>query len=250
MTESERTYYGTDDPEERRILMREERRPGVFHPSINPCISRALSGRHILLIGSTGSGKTYAAGYMTKFMDAFLFVNTQAELSVTKMCQIRLEDPSELGDALENGYRKIEFIPSMDRESAQDEVEVLREQLFEIGSVIKEQANALELPFWFNFFLDEAQVYSPKHAHKNAEIFWTQGRGFGIKSIAITRSPTELSSEVINNCEYELIFQLGMYSYPYYKTYHIPIEEEKEWLARKHHFLLWDKTNITRCYPI
>ena len=218
--------------------------------TIHPCIARALSGRHILIIGSTGGGKTYAASYMLDYLDAFIFINTQRELEVTQKCQVSLDDPSELQEAMENGYRGIEYIPSMDRDTAKEEVQVLREQIFEIGEAIKEKAQVLELPFWVTVFLDETQVYTPKHAHKDAEIFFTQGRGFGIKTVAISRAPQEISSEVINNCEYELIFQLGMYSEPYYKQFRIPIEENREWLAKTHHFLLWDKINMTRCLPV
>lgn len=217
---------------------------------MNPCINRALSGKHVLLIGSTGSRKTYAASYMAQFLDSFVFINTQRELSVTNMCDVSLDDPSELQDALEEGYRKIEYIPSMSRDEARDEVQVLREQVFELGEVIKEEAHVLELPMWVTVFLDEAQVYAPLHTHLDGEIFWTQGRGMGIRGIAISRQPQEVSKEIVNNCEYELIFELGHYATPYFKTFKIPIEEHEDWLARKHHFLLYDKHTITECLPV
>lgn len=219
-------------------------------PDINPCINRAMSGRHILLIGSTGSGKTYAASYMMKFMDAAVFVNTQEELSVSQACQVSLDDPSEIQDALEEGWRKIEYVPSMDRDAAQAEVETLREGLFEIGSIMKAQAQVMELPMWITVFLDEAQLYAPIHTHRDAENFWTRGRGYGIKGVAISRQPQELSKEIVNNVEYELIFLLGHYAEPYFKTFKIPIEEHRAWIAQKHHFLLYDKQTITECLPI
>jgi hypothetical protein len=188
--------------------------PGM-KKAIHPCIGRALSGRHILIIGSTGSGKTYAASYMLDYLDAFVFVNTQRELSVSQKCQVSLDDPSELQEAMEEGYRGIEFIPSMDKDEAREEVQVLREQIFEIGEVMKEKAQVLELPMWITVFLDETQVYAPIMTHKDGEIFWNQGRGFGIRGVAISRQPQELSKDVVNNCEFELIFQLGHYAMPY-----------------------------------
>ena len=239
--------------EEENWRMRKMESKRLSHHSIqtiNPCINRALSGKHVLLIGSTGSGKTYAASYMAQFLDSFVFVNTQRELSVTNMCQVSLDDPSELQEAFEEGYRMIEYVPSMSRDEARDEIQTLREQIFEIGEVIKEEAHVLELPMWITVFLDEAQVYAPLHTHLDGEIFWTQGRGMGIRGIAISRQPQELSKEIVNNVEYELIFELGHYAFPYFKTFKIPVEEHEAWLARKHHFLLYDKHEILQCEPI
>ena len=219
-------------------------------PDIHPCIAQALSGRHILIIGTTGSGKTYAAAYMLDFLDAFVFVNTQRELEVTQKCQVSLDDPSELQEAMEEGYRGIEFVPSMDKDVAREEVQVLREQIFEIGETMKEKAHVLELPTWITVFLDEAQVYAPLMTHKDGEIFWNQGRGFGIRGVAISRQPQEISKDIVNNVEYELIFRLGHYALPYFTRFKIPIEQYQEWTDKTHHFLLYDKISLTRCLPI
>lgn len=223
--------------------------PGM-KPDLHPCISRALSGRHILFIGATGSGKTYAASYMAKYLDAFVFVNTQEEREVSLVCDVSLDDPSEIQEALEEGYRKIEFIPSMDKDDARDEVQVIREGLFEIGSEMKAQSNELEIPFWISVFLDEAQVYSPLMTHKDAENFFTRGRGYGIRGIALSRQPQELSKEIVNNVEFQLIFRCGDYAMPYFQRFKIPIEQHKEWIKRDHHFLLYTRDEFTRCTPV
>jgi DNA helicase HerA-like ATPase len=217
---------------------------------MNPCIAKALTGRHILLIGSTGSGKTYAASNIAEHLDCFVFINTQEEKSATDICQVELEDPSEIGDALEEGYRAIEFTPSFDKKIARAELQILREELFNIGSVMKAQANVLELPMWITVFVDETQVYAPLHTQLDAENFWTRGRGYGIRGVAISRQPQELSKEIVNNCEFELIFQLGHYALPYFKAFKIPIAEHEAWLDKEHHFLLYDKKTITECKPI
>jgi hypothetical protein len=256
MRESEATYYGVEDEGEKRLIMNEERSPASEHrlktgtSGMHPCISRALSGRHIFLMGSTGSGKTYAASYMAQFMDAFIFINTQQELSASRQCQIQLDDPEDLQEALEDGYRGIEYVPSFDRDEAREEVQVIREQLFEIGSEMKEQNPVLELPMWINVFLDEAQVYAPIMTHKDAEIIWTQGRGFGIRGIALSRQPQELSKEIVNNVEFELIFRLGDYAYPYFTRFKIPIEEHQAWIDKEYHFLLYDKRQLYECNPV
>ena len=250
------TYYGVEGAEEERLLMQAERSPASEHRlktgrgGMHPCISRALSGRHIFLMGTTGSGKTYAASYMARFMDAFIFINTQQELSASQQCQVQIEDPEDLQEALEDGYRGVEFVPSFDRDEAREEVQVIREQLFEIGSEMKEQNPVLELPMWINVFLDEAQVYAPIMTHKDAEIIWTQGRGFGIRGIAISRQPQELSKEIVNNVEFELIFRLGDYALPYFTRFKIPIEEHQAWTDKEYHFLLYDKRQLYRCLPI
>ena len=217
---------------------------------MNPCINRALSGRHILLIGSTGSGKTFAAASMAHFLDSFVFINTQRELSVTQVCQVSLDEPEEFQEAYEEGYRQIEYVPSMDKDVAREEVQTLREGIFEVGEVIKEEAQVLEIPMWITVFLDESQVYAPLMTHKDGEIIWNQGRGFGIRGVAISRQPQELSKDIVNNCEFELIFQLGHYALPYFQRFKIPIDEYQDWLDKTHHFLLYDKRTITRCLPI
>jgi energy-coupling factor transporter ATP-binding protein EcfA2 len=256
MRESEATYYGADEEEEKRLVMSAERSPAAEHRlktgtgGMHPCISRAMSGRHILLIGSTGSGKTYAASYMARFMDSFIFINTQEELSASRECQILLEDPEDLQEALEEGYRGIEYVPSMGREDAIEEVEVIREQLFEIGSEMKGENPVLELQTWITVFLDETQIYAPIMTHKEAENFWNRGRGYGIRGVAISRQPQELSKDVVNNCEFELIFQLGHYALPYFQRFKIPIEEHQAWINRKWHFLLYDKRQIFECVPV
>ena len=251
MRQSEETYFGVQDDEEKRLIMSSERSPYAQQgKGMHPCISRALSGRHILIIGSTGSGKTFAASYMLDFLDAFVFVNTQRELSVTQKCQVSLDDPSELQEALEEGYRGIEYIPSMDKDEAREEVQVLRENIFEIGEAMKEKAQVLELPTWITVFLDEAQVYAPLMTHKDGEIIWNQGRGFGIRGVAISRQPQELSKDIVNNVEYELIFRVGDYAYPYFTRFKIPIEQHQEWIDKQYHFLLYDKRRLFRCEPI
>lgn len=243
-----------EDEEDWKMRRSMESKMGRHYPgmkkTIHPCIARALSGRHILIIGTTGSGKTFAASYMLDYVDAFVFINTQRELSVTQKCQVSLDDPSELQEAMEEGYRGIEFIPSMDRDVAREEVQVLREEIFEIGEVMKEKAQVLELPTWITVFLDEAQVYAPIMTHKDGEIFWVQGRGFGIRGVAISRQPQELSKEIVNNVEFELIFRLGDYALPYFQRFRIPIEHHQEWIDKTHHFLLYDKRVLTECLPI
>ena len=241
----------TDEWKMRRSM---ESKMGRHYPGmkldIHPCISRALSGRHILLIGSTGSGKTYAASYMAKFLDALVFINTQEEREASLVCDVRLDDPSEIQEAFEEGYRKIEYVPSMDKDEAREEVQIIREGLFEIGSEMKAQSNELEIPMWVSVFLDEAQVYCPLLTHKDAENFWTRGRGYGIRGIALSRQPQELSKEIVNNVEFELIFRLGDYAYPYFTRFKIPIAEHIEWTDREFHFLLYDKRRLYRCNPI
>ena len=239
-----------NDEENWKLRAMERKRLSHHVNQMNPCILKALSGRHILLIGTTGSGKTYAASYMAQHLDCFIFINTQEEKSASDICQVSLEDPSEIQEALEEGYRGIEYVPSFDKGEARAEVQILREGLFEIGSEMKAQANVLELPMWITVFIDETQVYAPLHTQLDAENFFTRGRGYGIRGAALSRQPQELSKEVVNNAEYELIFLQGHYSEPYFTRFKIPIAEHKEWLDREHHFLLYDKKSITRCLPV
>ena len=56
------------------------------------CERQILKGKHVLVIGTTGSGKTYfATRFAEKYYDCFLFVNTSLEDQVTKICQIIIQ---------------------------------------------------------------------------------------------------------------------------------------------------------------
>jgi hypothetical protein len=211
------------------------------------CIARVLKGKHCLVIGATGTGKTW---WMTKvakrYLHRFIFVNTNLEEKVEEVCTVQYDEPVDVLNGLLDGEIRIEFIPSDDVNEALEQLEELRLALFKLAVEIDISSGE----WWLNFIIDEAQTYAWKGTHGKVEHFATKGRRYGIRSWFITQRPQNLNSTIINNVDNQIVFLTGLYEDPYFKNYKIPIEEERQWLEKKYHYVLYDGFRIYRCYPI
>lgn len=211
------------------------------------CVLKVLTGKHCLVIGSTGSGKTFWMAYVAdKFLNRFIFVNPQLEEVVDKICATGYDAPEEVLEGVTNGEKSIEFVPDEDDEVALLQLEEIRRGLFDIAS----EMNIKSSQWWMNFILDEAQTYAWKGSREDADNFARRGRRFGIRSWFLTQRPQNISSTIINNIQYQVIFRTGGYESPYFKTYKIPIEEHSEWLKQDYHYILYDNFEVTECEPI
>lgn len=211
------------------------------------CIARVLRGRHCLVIGATGTGKTWWMSKVARrYLHRFIFVNPNLEEVVENICTAHYDDPSEVLEGLLNGENKIEFIPSEDTKIALEQLEELRLGLFEIAA-------ELDIPsgtWWLNFILDEAQTYAWKGSREDVEVFATRGRRYGIRSWFLTQRPQNVSSTIVNNVQSQIIFRTGPYETPYFKSYRIPIEEEQDWLRKPFNYVLYDGFQVWRCKPV
>jgi energy-coupling factor transporter ATP-binding protein EcfA2 len=211
------------------------------------CVLKILNGKHCLVIGATGSGKTY---FMAKVADTyfhrFIFVNPQLEEEVDRVCTHAFESPEETLEAVLDGIKAIEFIPDENDEVALLQLEELRRGLFDIAA----DMNIKSGTWWMNFILDEAQTYAWKGSREDVDNFARRGRRFGIRSYFLTQRPQNISSTIINNIQYQVIFRTGTYESPYFKTYKIPIDEHQEWLKQDFHYILYDGFEVQECEPI
>ena len=238
-------YYGTEEggtlQSERRIQMYGERRVQKVN-----CVQKVLSGKHILVVGDTGSGKTYFVAHLCKFLPSFIFVNPQEENIVDTVTQVVTEDPGDVIQLLEEGYRRLQFVPSEDDNEAIEQLKTIR---LDLWSVAREM-NIKDGQFWMHMIIDEAQIYGYLGSRNDVQNFARRGRRYGVKSIFMSQAPQDLAKPIVNNCQYTVLFELGTFATPYYQRFHIPIEEENEWLAREHHFVVWDKRRMIRCEPV
>lgn len=211
------------------------------------CIAQVLRGKHCLVIGATGTGKTF---WMTKvanrYLHRFVFVNPNLEEVVEQICTVHYYESTEVLEGLLDGETKIEFIPAEDTQTALEQLEELRLGLFEIAAEI----NVASGTWWLNFILDEAQTYAWKGSREDVDVFARRGRRFGIRSWFLTQRPQNISSTIINNVQNQVIFGTGPYETPYFKSYKIPIEGEMEWLRKPFHYVLYDGFVIRRCKPV
>ena len=245
--ESERTYYGSED------VVEEERDTGQAITNYagkrqagRDCIARVMSGKHILVVGETGSGKTYYMAKVCEMLPVLIFVNPQMEAIVDKVTSVVTEDAWDVIKLLEDGHRKIQFIPDEHDEEAISQLEHIRRDLWAVAA----EMNIKDSEFWMNMIIDEANIFAQLGSRTDLQNFARRGRRYGVRSWFLTQQPQDLAKGIVNNTTHAVIFQLGTFAEPYYAKFHIPIEEEREWIARPWHYVVWDKHTLTRCSPI
>ena len=211
------------------------------------CVAKVLRGKHCLVIGATGTGKTWWMAHVARrYLHRFIFVNPNLEEIVEQICTAHYFEATEVLEGLLNGEIRTEFIPDEDTKTALEQLEELRRGLFEIAS----ELNISSGTWWLNFIVDEAQSYAWKGSREDVDVFATRGRRYGIRSWFLTQRPQNISSTIINNVENQIIFRTGPYETPYFKGYKIPIEAEGEWLKKKYHYVLYDGFEVQECKPI
>lgn len=212
------------------------------------CEQKLLMARHVLVLGSTGSGKTYfAIHYAFDYYPCFIFVNSSLEEEVTKLTQITCHTPEEVFDALEDGNRRIEYIPPMDREVAKEELTVIRQRLFEIGSAM----NLPEGEFWVTILIDEIQDYAEKRKESEVNNFFRRGRHNRVRVWGMTLQGQDISTTVLTQTEYQVIFISNNWQIDYYNHHHMPYESWLPWLRKEYHYVLINqKQEVSFCTPI
>jgi len=245
--ESEKTYYGSEDVREagkdtgQAITNYAGTREGS-----RACVAKVLGGKHILVVGETGSGKTYYMAKLCEMLPTLIFVNPQEEVIVDKITQVVTDEEDKVIELLEDGYRKIQFLPSEDDEQAIEQLKIIRLDLWSIAS----EMNIKDGEFWMNMIVDEANIFAQLGSRTDAQNLARRGRRYGVRSWFLTQQPQDLAKGIVNNTTHAVIFQLGTFAEPYYQKFHIPIEEEREWIALKYHYCIWDKHVLTRCVPV
>ena len=230
-----------------------ESKMGRHYPGMKPdvesqvnCPMRVLAGRHVLIVGRTGCGKTYWMSKICEYLPAYVFVNPQEETIVDSITQIVTEDPNDVVKLLEEGYRKIQFLPMEDDLGAIDQLEVIRRDLWSVAG----EMNIKDGQWWMNFICDEAQIFAPLGSRTDLQTFARRGRRYGIKSWFLSQQPQDLAKGIVNNVDWQVLFKLGQYSSVYFKNYKIPIEPHLEWIKRDYHYCIYDGETIHRCPPI
>jgi energy-coupling factor transporter ATP-binding protein EcfA2 len=212
------------------------------------CERNLLNGKHILVIGKTGSGKTwFVAHFALKWYPVFIFVNTQIEEIVTKVTQITCYNPDEIFEALEEGYRRIEYVPPLVKEAAIDDLEEIRLRLFEIGVKL----GLPEGEFWCTVIIDEAQDFIKKGRQSPGEDFFRRGRHARVRVVGITLKPQDISTTVLTQTQNQVVFLCGNFQEQYFQNHKIPYETWKPWLQQDYHYVILNQKGETSfCTPI
>ena len=246
MKNNKDTYYGGDE-EYAKDAMKDMYSPSHLKDQFSEgCINKVLGGRHVLIVGKSGSGKTYWMANVCNYLPSFVFVNPQEEAIVDTITQVVTEDAGDVVQLLEDGYRRIQFLPDENDLEAIIQLELIRKDLWNIAG----EMNIKDGQWWIHFICDEAQIYAPLGSRTDLQSFARRGRRYGIKLWALSQQPQDLAKGIVNNVDYQVLFQLGQYSSVYFKNYKIPIEPELEWIRQNYHYVIYDGEVITRCVPV
>jgi len=199
--------------------------------------------KHTGIFGVTGSGKTeYAMKLFYNMGGINIFVNTGAELKVEELGQVY----TKMDDLIKGLNEDIKLLVYTPPEIDEGEFEKLQAVLFAIGNkfVTKERE------VWAHIFFDEVHLIAGKMKSSVIENFWTRGYRYGIVAVAISQRPALCSQTILSQCYYHVIFELGDYEIPYFQAYRIPIEEHKDWLHKKYHYIIKTPTEVIRQTPI
>jgi DNA helicase HerA-like ATPase len=240
------TYYGGDE-EYARDAVKDMYSPSRMKSQFSEgCVNKVLGGRHVLVVGKTGSGKTYWMAKVCNMLPSYIFVNPQEEEIVDTITQVVTDDENQVIELLEDGNRRIQFLPDEDDLAAIEQLETIRKALWSVASEMKIEDGQ----WWMNMIIDEAQIYAPLGSRTDLQSFARRGRRYGVKSWFLSQQPQDLAKGIVNNVDYQVLFQLGQYSSIYFKNYRIPISLYQQWIEKPYHYVLYDGQVITPCRPI
>lgn len=217
-----------------------------FREMAGSCVDRVLSGKHVLVVGMTGSGKTYWMAKVCERLPCFIFVNPQEERIVDTVTDIVTDEADKVIELLEEGYRRIQFLPDDDVVVGIDQLETIRRDLVDAGR----DMHLKEDTFWVDFIIDEIQDYAWLGSRNDLENVFRRGRRYGIRGWALSQQPQNLAKVIVNNVSWQVLFRLGQYSSIYFKNYRIPIEQYQNHIDKDYHYVIYDGKKMYPCNPI
>lgn len=199
-------------------------------------MTRCLQAHHIVIVGATGSGKTYFAAAYSHYPRHCIILNPQAERVISQAADVTVEtdDPEEIYQALaEPQTASVDWIPPLDTDSTLVALESMRDDLFTVRKNHPHPSPSLTV------IIDEADVYAPKSGYSPVNGFFQRGRRYGIQAVAITQRPQLLSHTALTQADRHIIFRTNQYELEYYNKKGIKIDSA--WLDKPYHYLEVDQ---------
>ena len=196
--------------------------------------------KHVFITGITDSGKTtFAAKYYESNDGLNIFFNVQEEYAVEEVSDVIVTNQEELEEAIEEGYKHICYNPELAGMDIQvEDIGTVIRMLFAIGTYAKRKEKGRP-EIWCTVYIDEVQEFGEKQGHPIIHRLWKRGKGYGIRAVGISQRPADVSHTILTQSQDHVIFYVGGYEHPYFRNYHIPIEEHISHLEKDCNFVIW-----------
>lgn len=185
---------------------------------------------HMLVIGETQSGKTY---YANKLHQGFPAVSVFFNTNHVNVWGEKVSTTRDLAKTLARS-RKINYLPSSDREQARADLDELVRFLFQHGAGASYR--------WCNLVVDEAQEFSRETSvggqQDSVRLVATRGLGaYGIRLVVLTQYPPALNTTTRTNCATRVVFRPGIEGLSFLRgSGQYPHEQIVGWTNQKYHF--------------
>ena len=160
-----------------------------------------MSNKHKLILGASGTGKTYYA--VSQAPEPFLFFNPAGEHPDIGRSFVRFDMNNERADFHDSDLKRIEYIPHYSKEHSEQELDLIVEELMESRRE-------------WTLVIDEAQrVAKPQGKAKAVEEALFRGRKHGLNVWMVSQSPRRLADDAVEQCMGGWI----LFELPYSKQY-------------------------------
>lgn len=216
--------------------------------------SRIIGGGdyHTTVIGTTQTGKTYfSVEELYRVSSPTLFFNIQhinergmemPTLSKFTKASMRNEI-NQIIDCLHDGG-KINYLPSLDDDTAREEAGILIEELFRAGFNKRKPVYVA---------LDECPIIAPQNGQRNkaAIKLATRGLTFGLRGVFITQRPAEMHKTLLSQSLRHVIFRTTAEG-TWFARYKVPHTEMIQMVEQggEHAFILWDGIRLQGPYKV
>jgi hypothetical protein len=198
-----------------------------------------LGDEHTSVLGLTRHGKTYALKKtLSQAKEGVFFFNTQLEEMPKNFIEASGANAFEQIDSLLRQGKKINYLPSTDKDKRQTELKVIIRSLYD-----GQKRN-------IRFVIDEAHLFK-KDALSMAQEIATTGLRFGIKGVFISQRGALMDNTLISQSNRYIFFAMNPHDSDYFKNYGFPIEEVQSRIkGEKYLFCVYDNKTVTGSYKI
>lgn len=198
-----------------------------------------LGDEHTTVLGLTRHGKTYAMKKtLANVSEGVFFFNTQLENMPSSFVEASGANSFEQIDAYLQQGKKINYLPSTDKEKRQYELKCIIKKLYD--------GNKRDI----RFVVDEAHLFK-KDALAQVQEIATTGLRFGIKGVFISQRGALMDNTLISQSNRYIFFAMNPHDRDYFTNYGFPMDDVQNRIrGEKYLFCVYDNKEVTGAYKI